>query len=67
MKHLFKNANVSLAVLAVVMTVGFVLFHDNDGAWEAVVAVSFIVGFAVMFILNRREDRIHAEQRHKKR
>lgn len=66
MRHLFKNANISLAVLALVMTVGFVFFHDSDGAWEAVVAVSFVVGFAVMFFLNHREDRTRAAQRHKR-
>jgi uncharacterized membrane protein len=65
MRYLFKNANIGLGVLAVIMTIGLVFFHDSNEAWQAVVAVSFVVGFAVMFVLNHREDRIRAEQRHK--
>jgi hypothetical protein len=52
-----KNANIGIAVTAAILAVGFIPLHDSKGASEALAAVALAAGFAVLFILDWRDDR----------
>jgi hypothetical protein len=52
-----KNANIGIAVSAVVLAVGFIPFHGSRGASEALAAVALAAGLAVLFILDWRDER----------
>jgi uncharacterized membrane protein len=57
MKRLFRNANIGIAVGAVLLIGGAILFHGNDEAYSATTVVSFVVGMAVYLGLSIRDDR----------
>jgi 4-hydroxybenzoate polyprenyltransferase len=57
MKRLFRNANIGLAVGAVVLIGGAILFHENDDAYSATTVAAFVIGIAVCFGLDIRGDR----------
>jgi uncharacterized membrane protein len=57
MKRLFRNANIGVAVGAVLLIGGAILFHGNDEAYSATTVASFVVGMAVYLGLSVRDDR----------
>jgi len=57
MKRLFRNANIGLAVGAVVLIGGAILFHENDDAYSATTVAAFVIGMAVCFGLDIRAER----------
>jgi hypothetical protein len=57
MRNKFKNAHISLAVGVTVLVVGFLLFHDNEGAMTAVGMGSFALCLGLLFVLDEREYR----------
>jgi hypothetical protein len=57
MERSFRNANLGIAACAVVLAVGFIFFHDSEGAMEALGITAFIVAMSVMFLLDRRDER----------
>jgi hypothetical protein len=52
-----RNANIGIAVSAVVLAVGFIPFHSSKGASEALAAGALAAGLAVLFILDWRDER----------
>lgn len=44
-------------VIAVILAAGFVPLHGNKSATEALAVGAFVAGLAVLFILNRRDER----------
>jgi hypothetical protein len=58
MKKGFRNANIGIAVSAVVLAAGFIPFHGNEGAMEALAVGAFAVGMAVLFLLDWRDERV---------
>jgi hypothetical protein len=46
-----RNANIGIAVIAVVLAAGFVPLHGSKSATEALAAGAFVAGFAVFLIL----------------
>jgi uncharacterized membrane protein len=52
-----RNANVGIAVIAVILAAGFVPLHGSKSATEGLAVVAFVAGFAVFLILNRRDER----------
>lgn len=57
MRKFFKNANVGLAVTAVVLAVGFWPTHRSDTAFTVLGLGAFAVGMAVFIALNLRYER----------
>lgn len=57
MKRSFRNANIGLATSVVVLSVGTILFHDSEGAMEALALVTLVVAFGVLFFLEWRDER----------
>jgi len=57
MKRLFRNANIGVAVGAVLLIGGAILFNGNDEAYGAMTVASFVVGMAVYLGLSIRDDR----------
>lgn len=56
--HSFRKANISVAVAATVLIVGFVTFgHRSDIAYQLLVLGSFAVMVATLFALYRHEER----------
>jgi len=56
-KRLFRNANIGVAVGAILLIAGAVLFHENDDAYSASTVASFLVGMAVYLGLSVRDER----------
>lgn len=52
-----RNANVGIAVSTVVLLVGFTLFHDSEGAMEALGVMGLVVALGVLFLLDWRDER----------
>lgn len=65
MKRQFRNANIGLAVGAIVLIGGAVLFHGNDDAYSATTVASFIIGMAVCFGLIIRDERAGRKDAHR--
>lgn len=53
----FRNANIGLAVGAVVLIGGAVLFYGNDDAYTAATVAAFVIGMAVSIGLDIRDER----------
>lgn len=57
MKRQFRNANIGLAVGAIVLIGGAILFRGNGDAYSATTVASFIIATAVCFGLIIRDER----------
>jgi hypothetical protein len=57
-----KNANIGIAVSALVLIVGFMLFRSSEGAMEALAIGAFAAGMAVLLLLDRRDERTHDKE-----
>lgn len=57
MKRLFRNANIGVAIGAIPMFGGVILFHGNDEAYSATTVASFAIGMAVYIGLSLRDER----------
>lgn len=57
MKRLFRNANIGVAVGAILMIGGVILFHGNDEAYSAMTVAAFVIGMAVYLGLSVRDER----------
>ena len=57
MKRLFRNANIGVAVGAILMGAGIFVFHGNEDLQSAATVVSFVVAMAVYFVLSERDER----------
>jgi hypothetical protein len=59
--HSFRKANISIAVAAVVMFVGFIAFGRSatDVEYQLLIWGSFAAFFVSLFVLYRRESRLH--------
>jgi hypothetical protein len=55
MKRTFRNANIGIVSGAIVLAIGFVLFHDNDGAMEVLALGAFAVVMSVFLFFERRD------------
>ena len=65
MKNKIKHANKGIAVGAILIIVGAILFHNNDTALSIVGLVGFAACMAVSFILDEREYRArHSGSQH---
>jgi uncharacterized membrane protein len=53
----FKNANIGVAVGAIVLIAGAVLFQGNDDAYTAATVVSLVIAIAVSIGLDVRDER----------
>jgi hypothetical protein len=63
MRKFFKNANVGLAVTAVVLAAGFWPTHRSDTAFTALGLVAFALGMGVYIALNLRYERAQDKAR----
>lgn len=57
MRKFFKNANVGLAVSAVILIVGFWPTHRSEVAYTVLGLTAFVVGMGVFITLNLRYER----------
>ena len=57
MKRKFKHANKGIAVGAVLLVIGTILFRNNETALSIVGLAAFAACMAVTFILDEREYR----------
>jgi hypothetical protein len=53
----FKNANIGLAVGAVVLIGGAILFYGNDDVYTAMTVASLVIAIAVNIVLDIRDER----------
>lgn len=52
-----KNANIGIAVGALVLALRFVPFHDSEDATAALTVGAFVAGLGTMFLLDWRDER----------
>ena len=52
-----RNANIGVAVASVFLFVGGYLFRDSEGLLAIAVFGGFLSGYAVMALLNNRDER----------
>lgn len=53
----FRNANIGVAVGAIVLIAGAVLFQGNDDAYTATTVASLVIAIAVSIALDIRDER----------
>lgn len=63
MRKFFRNANVGLAVAAVVLAVGFWPTHRSETAFTVLGFAAFVVGMGVYIALNLRYERARDKAR----
>lgn len=63
MRKFFKNANVGLAVVAVVLAVGFWPTHRSEIAFIVLGLGAFLMGMGVFIVLNLRYERAQDKAR----
>ena len=63
MRKFFWNANVGIAVAAVVLAIGFWPTHRNETAFTVLGLVAFVVGMGVYIALNVRYERTRDKAR----
>jgi hypothetical protein len=57
MKRSLRNANIGIASSVVVLIVGTIFFHGNEGAMELLALFGFSVAMGVLFFLEWRDER----------
>lgn len=55
MKRLFRNANIGLVAMVIVLLLGFWPVHESEDATGALGLIAFLAGFAVYITLNIRD------------
>jgi uncharacterized membrane protein len=53
----FRNTNIGVAVGAIVLIMGAVLFQGNDDAYAATTVASLVIAIAVSIALDIRDER----------
>jgi hypothetical protein len=62
MKRGIRNANIGIALSAVVLAVGFPFCRDSDGATELLALGALAVALGTLFLLDWRDDRTAARR-----
>jgi len=65
MKRLFRNANIGVAVGAVLLFGGTILFHGDADACSATTVGAIVACFGTMFWLDCRDERARDRDGHR--
>jgi len=62
MKRGFRNANIGIALGAIVLAIGFPFCHDSEGATELLALGGLAVALGTLFLLDWRDERARSHR-----